>query len=77
MAKKVRRVKKKKQTAQVEESVPEDTAEAVVETVLSAKEKAAESYRLEYAYVVKDLRNVLLLSAAMFILLIVLNLLLQ
>jgi hypothetical protein len=73
MAKKVRRVKKKKRSTAVVES----TAEKPAEKVASAKEKSAESFRQEYAYVVKDLRRLLLLSGALFLLLIVLNLLLQ
>ncbi|MFN2136127.1 MAG: hypothetical protein ACK2UK_09250 [Candidatus Promineifilaceae bacterium] len=71
MAKKVRRVKKKKQTAATV-SVPESTAAAVAEKV-----SPAESFRQEYSYVVRDLRRMLLLSAAMFLLLIALNLLVQ
>lgn len=47
-----------------------------------AKETAAagstvDHFQQEYAYVIKDLRRVLLLAAAMFILLIVLNLVLR
>lgn len=34
-------------------------------------------FQQEYAYVIKDLRRILLLAAAMFILLIILNLVLQ
>ncbi len=72
MAKKVRRVKKKKQ--------PDTASAPVVDSAGAAtavKETPAESFRQEYSYVVKDLRRVLLLSAAMFLLLIVLNLVLQ
>lgn len=36
-----------------------------------------EQFRLEYAYVLRDLRTVFILSGLMFLLLIVLNLLLQ
>lgn len=77
MAKKVRRVKKKKQSVPAVESISENTTDQVVEKVVSAKEKAAESFQQEYAYVVKDLRRLLLLSGALFLLLIVINLLLQ
>ncbi len=42
----------------------------------SAKKQAA-TFREEYAYVVKDLRHVLILAAVMFALLIALNLVLQ
>lgn len=73
MAKKVRRVKKKKRSTPTTGSAVEIPAEKV----LSAKEKSAVSFRQEYAYVVKDLRRLLLLSGALFLLLIALNLLLQ
>ncbi len=73
MAKKVRRVKKKKQSAPTtENAVEKQAAESVLTKITSA-----EAYRQEYAYVIKDLRRLLVLSAAMFILLIVLNLILQ
>ena len=78
MAKKVRRVKKKnKRSEPVNESTAEMAAEQTVEKIVSAKEKAAISYRQEYAYVIKDLRRLLLLSGALFLLLIVINLLFQ
>jgi hypothetical protein len=79
MAKKVRRVKKKrqqkKQTAPVQEDIKTTTpaAEIPAESQLSSTEQ----FRQEYAYVVKDLRRVLVLAAIMFALLIALNLLLQ
>lgn len=38
---------------------------------------SAEQFRLEYAYVLRDLRQVLILAAVMFALLIALNLFLQ
>ncbi len=38
---------------------------------------AEERFQLEYAYVIKDLRHILLLAAAMFVLLILLNIFLQ
>lgn len=78
MAKKVRRVKKKqkKQTNAIEE---EAVAAAVLDAEVAAGQKlnSTEQFRLEYAYVVKDLRRVLVLAAIMFALLIVINLLLQ
>ncbi len=78
MAKKVRRVKKKqkKQTNSVQE---EAAAPAVLDADVAAVQKlnSTEQFRLEYAYVVKDLRRVLVLAAVMFALLIVINLLLQ
>jgi hypothetical protein len=77
MAKKVRRVKKKKQKnipAIGSEEAPVNESVAVqVEQSLSA----ADQFRLDYAYVVKDLRRVLILAGAMFALLIILNLVLQ
>lgn len=51
-------------------------AEAHV-TEKAAGEGPAEQFQQEYAYVIKDLRRVFLLAAAMFVLLIVLNLVLQ
>lgn len=38
---------------------------------------AEERFQLEYAYVLKDLRHILVLAAAMFVLLILLNIFLQ
>jgi negative regulator of replication initiation len=72
MAKKVRRVKKRKKV-----SAANDGAVAVAEIETAVKETQALVFQQEYAYVAKDLRRVLLLSAAMFVLLIALNLLLQ
>ncbi len=82
MAKKVRRVKKNKKssaTQVVEDSVeqPAETEDAMIAKGTSAKDSRAESFRQEYAYVVKDLKRVLLVSGAMFVLLIVVNLLFQ
>jgi hypothetical protein len=77
MAKKVRRAKKKNRDAHVTESTTEVPSEQLVEKAVSAKAKEVESYRQEYAYVVKDLRRLFLLSGALFLLLIVINLLVQ
>jgi hypothetical protein len=85
MAKKVRRVKKKKKSAQDTTTAVENTAvqaapvskAMVKEKVASAKVKEVVTFHEEYAYVIKDLRRVLLVSGAMFLLLIALNLLLQ
>jgi hypothetical protein len=77
MAKKVRRAKKKNRATHVTESTAEVPTEVVVEKAVSAKVKEIESYRKEYAYVVKDLRRLFLLSGALFLLLIVINLLVQ
>ena len=79
MAKKVRRVKKKRQ--QKKHTAP---AQVDIKTMTPASETSTgpqlsttEQFRQEYAYVVKDLRRVLILAAIMFALLIALNLLLQ
>ena len=80
MAKKVRRVKKKKRkqaaSRQPADSVVED-ASGALDSSVNQSLSATEQFRLDYAYVVKDLRRVLLLAGALFTLLIVLNLLLQ
>lgn len=78
MAKKVRRVKKKKTATDSATAV--DALDAVAETppvAARAQQSPDEQFREDYAYVIKDLRQVLLLSAVMFILLIALNLLLN
>lgn len=64
MSKKVRRVKGQTKTAA-------RTAQQ------SANEISAEDFEQEYAYVFKDMRQVLILAVVMFVLLIGLNLLLQ
>ena len=43
----------------------------------SKEEKTAEKFRLEYAYVIKDLRTIFILASIMFALLIALNLFLN
>lgn len=78
MAKKVRRVKKRRKETRKKASTQDLTA--TVPASESAKEpqlSSTEQFRLEYAYVVKDLRRVLILAAIMFTLLIALNLILQ
>jgi type III secretory pathway component EscR len=77
MAKKVRRAKKKNRSTSGAESTAETSTDQVVEKAVSAKVKETEAYRLEYAYVVKDLRRLFLLSGALFLLLIVINLMVQ
>jgi Flp pilus assembly protein TadB len=77
MAKKVRRAKKKKRSTHVSDNSAEASDEQVVDKAVSRKERATEANRQEYAYVVKDLRRLFLLSGALFLLLIVINLLLQ
>jgi hypothetical protein len=79
MAKKVRRVKKKRQkkkhTALAQDNIKTATPAAEIST--EPQLSSTEQFRQEYAYVVKDLRRVLILAAFMFTLLITLNLLLQ
>lgn len=70
MAKKVRRVRKTNSSNKKEE-----TAEAKV--ALKTKLNPEEQFRQEYSYVLKDLRQVLLLALVMFALLIALNLFLR
>ena len=70
MAKKVRRVRKTNV-----KNKNEDSAEAKV--ALKTKLNPEEQFRQEYAYVMKDLRQVLLLALVMFALLIALNLFLR
>ena len=79
MAKKVRRVKKKRQQKKYTAPAQEDikTTTSAAETSTGPQMSTTEQFRLEYAYVVKDLRRVLTLAAIMFALLIAINLLLQ
>ena len=79
MAKKVRRVKKKRQQKKQSAPLQEDAASTTLDAEISSglKLTTAEQFHQEYAYVVKDLRRVLVLAAIMFTLLIVINLLLQ
>ena len=79
MAKKVRRVKKKRQHKKQTAPAQQDAMTTALETEVSIGQQlsSADQFRLEYAYVVKDLRRVLVLAAIMFALLIALNLLLQ
>jgi len=79
MAKKVRRVKKKQQQRRQTTSVKEDvsTKSPIGEGSAGPQLSSTEQFRLDYSYVVKDLRRVLVLAAIMFALLIALNLLVQ
>lgn len=91
MAKKVRRVRRKKRTdqpstkIQSEDVARDDKVDAKTINSRSAKEKKKnkvkltpeEELREEYAYVVYDLRRIAILAAALFVLLILLNILLQ
>jgi hypothetical protein len=91
MAKKVRRVRRKKRTDQPstknqsEDVARDDKVNAKTINSRSTKEKKKnkvkltpeEELREEYAYVVYDLRRIAILAAALFVLLILLNILLQ
>ncbi len=78
MAKKVRRVKKSHSASQTNNKVSETAvASANAKTKLKTRVNPAEQFREEYAYVLKDLRQVLILAVIMFALLIALNLVLQ
>ena len=80
MAKKVRRVKKKRQQKKQSSSLEADKFTKVLDDEITnglQQLSATEQFRLEYAYVVKDLRRVLILAAFMFALLIAVNLLLR
>lgn len=70
MAKKVRRVRPTKSGNKQEET---NGAKATLKTKLNPEEQ----FRQEYAYVLKDLRQVLILAVLMFALLIALNLFLR
>lgn len=70
MAKKVRRVR-----PTTNGDKKEETAEA--KAALKTKLNPEEQFRQEYAYVLKDLRQVLILAIAMFALLILLNVVLR
>ena len=78
MTKKVRRVKKKRSPkTQVPNGEADVKASAAAEQVVEQTLSATEQFRFDYAYVVKDLRRVMILAASMFALLIILNLILQ
>ena len=91
MAKKVRRIRRKKRTDpsstknQSENVDRDDKLDAKTIDSRSAKGKKKnkvkltpeEELREEYTYVVYDLRRIAILAAALFVLLIVLNILLQ
>ncbi len=68
MAKKVRRVRK---------AAPNREAKSPKKNGAKIRQNPEEVFRQEYAYVLKDLRQVLVLAVLMFALLIALNLFLQ
>jgi hypothetical protein len=70
MAKKVRRVRQTNNGDKKEETVEAKVA-------LKTKLNPEEQFRQEYAYVLKDLRQVLILAVVMFALLILVNVILR
>jgi len=75
MARKVRRVRKTH--AQQKTTTSAGKVPSAGQTNGKPRQTSAERFRQEYAYVIKDLRRVFILAAAMFILLVVLNLALR
>lgn len=69
-SKKTRRARPRKAKSTTTVAEPQATETAAVENPV-------DQFQQEYAYVIKDLRRVFLLAAAMFILLIILNLVLR
>lgn len=59
-------------------AVPTAPVKSVAPSARNVRQQAtAEQFQAEYAYVVKDLRRILILALAMFALLIILNVVLQ
>ena len=84
MAKKVRRVRKPardktktSQTTAVADTNGPSKSKTKSSKSSSRAENTAEEFRVDYAYVLKDLRRVFILAGILFTLLIALNLLLQ
>lgn len=77
MAKKVRRVKKKSKKKAAASKPDTSISGTTLADPVSEPLTVTDQFRFDYAYVVKDLRRVLILAGAMFALLIVLNLILQ
>lgn len=69
-SKKARRTRPRQAKSTSTVAGPQATETATVDSTV-------DPFQQEYAYVIKDLRRVFLLAAAMFILLIILNLVLQ
>jgi hypothetical protein len=74
MAKKVRRVRRRRTQPRPNDK-PLDQGSTNPEP--KTRQDAVERFQQEYAYVLKDLRQILILAAAMFALLILLNVLLR
>ena len=74
MAKKVRRVRRSRTGTKPSRLVSEQATESPAPS--KPRQEPAERFRQEYGYVLRDLRHVLLLALAMFVLLILLNLIL-
>ncbi len=71
MAKRKQKVRKPRTAV----SALQNTVE--IEQPVTKQQKTAEKFRIEYAYVIKDLRTIFILAAIMFTLLIVINLVLR
>jgi hypothetical protein len=56
-------------------SAPQNTVE--IAQPVTKQQKTAEKFRIEYAYVIKDMRTIFILAGIMFTLLIVINLVLR
>jgi len=74
MTKKARRVRKPRARAASKTPEPEQIAEVPASN--KTRQDSTEKFRQEYAYVLRDLRHVLFLALAMFVLLVLLNLIL-
>jgi len=67
--------KKRKRTAGTAVSTSQNNVEFA--QPVTKQQKTAEKFRIEYAYVIKDLRTIFILATIMFTLLIVINLVLR
>lgn len=74
MAKKVRRVRRSRAGANPSRQPHNQATTSTAST--KPRQDPAERFRQEYGYVIRDLRHVLFLALAMFVLLILLNLIL-
>lgn len=69
--------KRKKKRRPTVTAVSHKTNGADIVHPTTKKQKTAEKFRIEYAYVIKDLRTIFILASFMFALLIILNLILR
>ena len=74
MAKRARRRRRKKEQSS---KAPEEASQQEAPIEDNDEDEQVDPFAVEYAYVIGDLRRVLILAAAMFALLIVLNLVLR